>query len=198
MNLTEKQYQVYRFIREYIAGEGHPPTYREIQHAFSFKSVNSVEKHIAALKERGVLLSPGGPGRAVLMLAEQGEGTMMIPLLGGVAAGAPIEAIEWSETVEVPRAMLGKGEYFGLKVKGFSMVDDGILDGDLIIFKRQHTAENGQTVVALVDGEATVKRYYRKRDGIELCPANPAMSPIQVHGGDIRIQGIFAGLMRMR
>jgi repressor LexA len=198
MHLTEKQHQVYRFIREYIRGEGHPPTYREIQHAFGFKSVNSVEKYIAALKERGALLPPGKEGRPVLRLAEEGEGTLMIPLLGDVAAGPPIEAIEWSETVEVPRAMLGKGEYFGLKVKGYSMVDDGILDGDLIIFKRQHTAENGQTVVALVDGEATVKKYFRKPDGIELRPANPTMSPILVRGADFRIQGIFAGLMRMR
>jgi len=198
MNLTEKQHQVYLFIKGYIAREGHAPTFREIQHSFGFKSVNSVQKYIARLEEKGLLKPPEGHGRRLLTLTDIGEGSRAIPLLGNVAAGPPLEAIEWSETVEVPKAMLGSGEYFGLKVKGFSMVEDGILDGDVIVFKRQQTAENGQTVVALIDGEATVKRYYKRTFHIELQPANPAMSPLIIQKGDFSIQGIFAGLIRMR
>jgi repressor LexA len=129
-------------------------------------------------------------------LAEEGKGSVVIPLLGTVAAGKPIEAIEHRNSIEVPKEMLGTGEYFGLKVEGFSMVEDGILDKDIIIVKKQETAFNGQTVVALVNGNATVKKFYLKENCVELRPANPAMSSLFITNGDFRIQGIFVGLIR--
>jgi repressor LexA len=122
---------------------------------------------------------------------------MVLPLAGQVAAGSPIEAIEDNESVDVPEEMLGSGEYFALKVRGRSMVEEGIFDGDTIVVRRQTTAENGQTVVALLGGqEATVKKYYRRKDEVELRPANAAMSSIFVRKGEFEIQGVVVGLMR--
>jgi len=117
-------------------------------------------------------------------------------MAGLVAAGSPIEPVEQRETVDVPEEMLGSGEYFALKVTGNSMIEEGIFDGDTIVVRRQNTAENGQTVVALVNGEATVKKFYRRSGEIELRPANAAMTSILVRDDAFTIQGVVAGLMR--
>lgn len=196
MNLTDKEQRVYAFIERYIENEGYSPTFREIQEEFGFKSVNSVQKYVSQLQAKGMLrISQKGHKRSIA-LAETGEGTLVLPLLGIVAAGQPIEAIERQDTVEVPREMVGSGDYFGLKIQGFSMVEDGLLDGDILVVKRQATASNGQTVVALVDGEATVKKYFRHENSVELRPANPSMAPLFIRGGEFQIQGVFAGLLR--
>jgi repressor LexA len=120
-----------------------------------------------------------------------------IPLAGVVAAGVPIEPIPQTEMVEVPRSMVGRGETFALRVKGDSMRDEGILPGDVVVVRKQHTARNGQTVIALVNGEATIKIYRRTAQGIELVPANAALPPLVVTERDsFRIEGVVVGVIR--
>ncbi len=163
---------------------------------FGFKSIYSVQKHLAQLEAKGVIrIFEKGRKRSII-LDDEGKDSVTIPLAGTVAAGEPIEAIEQQDRIEVPKEMIRGGDYFGLRVKGSSMIDDGILDGDVIILRKQSTARNGETVVALVDGNATLKKFYRKGDKIELQPANRTMSTIIVHGGDFSIQGIVVGLNR--
>jgi len=196
MNLTDKQQAVYRYLREYIEGKGVPPTYDEIRRHFGFQSFQSVQKHLAQLETKGYIRIPERNKSRMITLVEHGGVTMVLPLAGRVAAGKPIEAIEERETVDVPEEMLGSGEYFALKVHGDSMVDEGIHDGDTIVVRKQATAENGQTVVALVEGEATVKKFFRRKDGVELRPANASMSSIFVRDGEFTIQGVVVGLLR--
>lgn len=196
MNLTEKQRGVYRYLREYIEAEGLSPTYDEIRRHFGFQSFQSVQKHLAQLERKGYIRIPERNRSRMITLVEHGGSTVVLQLAGVVAAGSPIEAIEQQENIDVPEEMLGSGDYFALKVRGNSMVDEGIVDGDTIVVRRQATAENGQTVVALVEGEATVKKFFRKQDGVELRPANPSMSSIFVREGEFAIQGVVVGLLR--
>jgi repressor LexA len=119
-----------------------------------------------------------------------------VPLLGEVAAGRPLEPFEQPEPTEIPPSLLRGGENFALRVRGDSMIDEGIHDGDIVIVRRQTTAENGQTVVAMVEGETTIKKYYRRGGRVELHPANPQVSPIVVEWGDLHIRGVVVGLIR--
>lgn len=208
--MTARQKEVYSFLREYIRENGTAPTYEEIRRHFGFRSYNSVFKHIRQLESRGFLASPGKHrkqafrltepelgGAALAATAAAAAAGVRLPLLGVVAAGQPIEALENRETIEVPESFLGSGEHFALRVRGDSMVEDGIHDGDILLVRRQESAENGQTVVALVDGsETTVKRFYRKGARVELRPANPAMKPLVVDGARVTIQGVVVGLIR--
>jgi repressor LexA len=196
MNLTEKQRSVYRFIREYMEARTVAPSYDEIRQYFGFASFQSVQKHLKQLERKGYIRMPGKNQKRGLTLVEMGGKTVLLPLSGMVAAGRPIEAVETPETVGVPEEMLGAGHYFALRVRGQSMIEEGIFDGDTIVVRSQASAESGQTVVALVDGEATVKKYYRWTDGVELRPANPEMDPIFVHEGEFAIRGVVVGLMR--
>ncbi len=197
MNLTEKQQAVYRYIERYMAEKGFAPSYDEIRLHFGYGSFRSVQKHLAQLERKGYIRMPGRNRKRAMTLVAHGRNTVTLPLAGRVAAGSPIEAIGDSETVDVPEEMLGSGEYFALKVRGNSMVEEGIFDGDTIVVRRQATAENGQTVVALIGGqEATVKKYYRRKDGVELRPANAAMSSLFLKTGEFGIQGVVVGLLR--
>ena len=198
MYLTARQKEIYEFIRDYIARKGEAPTYQEIGRALRIRSTNAVAKHLKTLETKGYLQSPWGNRKRALTLAEHGSPSLTLPLLGTVAAGKPIEPIEGSEKIEIPRSLLGGGENFALKVRGDSMIDDGIRDGDVVIVKRQATAANGQTVVALVDGEATVKRFYRHGRRVELRPANPALTPVFLEEGaaECEIRGVVIGLIR--
>jgi len=136
------------------------------------------------------------PGVVEVALQYIGQATQ-IPLVGIVAAGDPIEPIPQTERIEVPKSMLGKGETFALRVKGTSMRDDGILPGDVVVVQKQDTARNGQTVIALLNGEATIKTYHRKAGVIELHPANETMTPLIVNEADtFRIEGIVVGVIR--
>ena len=118
------------------------------------------------------------------------------PLLGRVAAGRPIEAVEDVSAIEIPPSMIGSGDHFVLQVKGDSMDEDGILDGDFVVVRKQPTAENGETVVALINNEATVKKYYKSEDQVELRPAHKGMEPLFVREGDLRIEGKVVGVVR--
>jgi repressor LexA len=135
------------------------------------------------------------PGMAELVLTTLG--TAQVQLAGVVAAGEPIEAIPQTERVEVPKSMIGRGETFALRVKGTSMKDEGIFPGDVVVVQKQATARNGQTVIALVNGEATIKTYHRKAGSVELRPANETMQPIVVKSTDtFQIEGIVVGVIR--
>jgi repressor LexA len=194
--LTEKQQAIYDYIRRFIADHGMAPSYEEIRKTFRFRSYNSVQKYLKKLEEKGVIRSPWGNRKRALELVDPGPLQVEIPLLGRVAAGRPIEAISNPETVEVPEALLRGEDHFALKVVGDSMVDDGIREGDIVIVKRQRDARNGQTVIALIGDDATIKQYHRRGPRIELRPANPRMRPILVNEGDIQIQGVVIGLIR--
>ncbi|MFQ5877199.1 MAG: transcriptional repressor LexA [Acidobacteriota bacterium] len=194
--LTERQRAVYEFIKGYIAARGIAPSYEEIRRAFRFRSYNSVQKHLKRLEEKGVLKSPWKNRKRALELVDPGPAAALLPLLGRVAAGRPIEAIPVPETVEVPEILLSEEDNFALRVVGDSMVEEGIRDGDIVIVKRQRDARNGQTVVALIGDDATIKQFYRRGGRVELRPANPRMRPIVVGEEDLQIQGIVIGLIR--
>jgi repressor LexA len=198
MSLTKKQKQVFDYICEYLDANGYSPTQMEIKDHFCFKSLGSVQDYIRYLKGSGHLQNDPNSVRGLKPVIEDtNDGSSLdIPLHGKVAAGNPIEAIEGTETVSVPASMIGTGNHFALTVNGESMIEDGILDGDLIIVKEKKHANNGETIVATINNEATVKRYYKKSKQIELHPANSSMSPIIVNDGDFQIKGILVGLYR--
>jgi len=198
--LTERQRDVLQFIESTVDTEGVAPTLREIAERFGFASTASAQKHVAQLERKGYLLRAKHQKRGLAVLAPtevDDQAGIEIPLLGSVAAGYPIESVAADETVAVPTAMLGSGEHYALRVRGESMIDEGILDGDMVIVQRRIQAMNGETVVALIGDEATLKRLYRHdADRIRLQPANPTMPPLIVPAADVRVQGIVVGLLR--
>lgn len=203
MNLTKKQKLVYDYIATYIKENGYSPSQTEIQEHFSFKSLGSVQDYIRYLTNAGYLMSEPNAVRGLILTHTDENAPSQreneIPLTGKVAAGKPIEAIENHNTLVVPPTMLKNGaDYFALEVEGLSMIEDGILEGDILVIKKQNEANQGDTVIALIDNEATVKRFYKKRGKVELHPANSTMKPIMVseQGGDFSIAGIVVGLLR--
>ncbi len=194
--ITPAQQKVFSFVRDYINRHGYSPSYEEVRRSLGFKSLNSVYKHLKQLEQRGYLKSPWNNGKRVLEIVSLSAGAAAIPFLGAVAAGTPIEAVETPESIEVPENFLGNGNNFALRVRGDSMIDDGIRDGDILIITRQPQAENGQTVVALVRGEATVKKFYLRGSQIELKPANSHMKPIFARAEEVEIVGVVMGLLR--
>ena len=196
MNLTRRQQEVYGFLKSYLEEYGTAPSYEEIRRQLRLSSLSTVRKHLKQLERKGYLRSPWMSQKRALSLVAHGRPSVSLPLLGAVAAGAPIEAVEVPDQVEVPESLLRGGECFALRVKGDSMIEDGIHDSDIILVKKQESAENGQTVVALIEGEATVKKFYRRGKQVELIPANPAMETMVVEAGKVKIQGVVIGLMR--
>lgn len=195
MNLTKRQKEILDFIRSYRAEHGISPTQREIREAFQLSSFGTVQKHLKRLEEKGALTREWNRSRGLAPRDEAVTGRG-VPLLGQVAAGRPIEPFPQEESIEVPASLLGKGEHFVLRVRGESMIDDGILDGDFVVVARREKAEIGQTVIALVRGEATLKRYYTDGQRIRLQPANSAMKPLTFDARDVTIQGVVTGLIR--
>ncbi len=195
MNLTKRQKEILDFIRSYRAEQGISPTQREIREAFQLASFGTVQKHLKRLEEKGALSREWNRSRGIAPTDEP-SAARGVPLLGSVAAGSPIEPFPQEESIEVPASLLGKGEHFVLRVRGESMIDDGILDGDFVVVARREKAEIGQTVIALVRGEATLKRYYNEGHRIRLQPANTAMKPLTFDARDVTIQGVVTGLIR--
>ncbi len=194
--ITPKQKKVLDYIRTFTDGSGYCPSQREIADRFGFKSLGTVQNYLVRLERNGFLKRRWNAKRALEMVEVESAGAEL-PLVGAVAAGRPIEAIETPDVVEVPQSMLGRGENFVLNVEGDSMIGEGILNGDLIVVTKRAEAQNGQTVVAIVDGEATVKIFYRAGDKVELRPANPEYETLVVDGGhDFRIEGIVVGVIR--
>ena len=197
MYLTTKQREVYEFIKGYIDTHDISPSYEEIRDHFGFRSVSTVFDHVRMLERKGVLLRGASNQKRALQLVSFGRRSVTIPLVATVAAGSPLEVYEIEESIDVPEEMLGGGDNVALKVRGSSMIDSGIFDGDIVIVKRQSTAENGQIVVALVDGAATIKRIYYHRDRVELRASNPEMQPIFLTGEQsLEIYGILVGMYR--
>ena len=194
--VTPKQKRMLDFIERYQQREGYPPSQQEIARAFGFRSLGTVQNYLVRLEREGCLARDWNARRGLRLRRPQPEGREL-PLAGTVAAGKPIEAIETPDHIEVPAWMVGDGDNFVLRVRGDSMIGDGILDGDLVVVRKQVTAETGQTVVALLDGEATVKRLVRRAGRVELHPANPAMTPLVVEDGEtFRIEGVVVGVIR--
>jgi repressor LexA len=193
---TPKQKRMLDFIRSFTGANGYAPSQREIADHFGYSSLGTVQNFLVRLERLGLLKREWNAKRALAPLEPKAVGTEL-PLVGRVAAGLPIESVETPETLEVPPTMLGRGENFVLRVSGDSMIGEGILDGDYLVVKKASQAFNGQTVVALVDGEATVKNYYRRSDAIELRAANPAYEDILV-GPDkqFSLEGIVVGVIR--
>ncbi len=195
--LTRRQKEVLDFVSRHIDRHGIAPTLHEIGRHLKLASVATVHKHLRRLEEKGAVrrLTHQSRALAVVPAPEKAAGAR-IPLLGTVAAGAPIEPIEVPGTITVPEELLGRGETFALRVRGDSMIDDGIHDGDVVIVEARRDATNGATVVALVGGEATVKRFYRRRGRIHLEPANARMEPIVARAEDVEIRGVVVALLR--
>lgn len=195
MALTKKQKEVLDYITDYVRENSFSPTQKEIQENFGFKSLGSVQDYIKYLTTGGYLQNDSHSVRG-LMPATVQQNTEEIPLLGSVAAGVPIEAIENTDMISVPTHMLGRGTHYALRVRGESMIEEGILSGDVAIIKQQTQAENGQIVVAVIDNETTLKRFYKKAKQIELHPANKTMKPIIVKDRECEIRGLLVGLIR--
>jgi repressor LexA len=195
MNLTKRQKEILDFIRDYRETNGISPTQREIREKFQLSSFGTVQKHLKRLEEKGALSRQWNRSRGISP-AEPKITAREIPLLGAVAAGRPIEPFPDEDTIEVPASLLGRGEHFVLRVRGDSMVDDGIRDGDYVVVSKRSSAQNGQTVVALIRGEATLKRYYAEGSRVRLQPANVAMKPLTIDARDVTVQGVVTGLIR--
>jgi repressor LexA len=194
--LTPKQQRIFDYIARHIEERGYAPSQQEIAKAFGFRSLGTVQNYLVRLEREG-LLNRDWNARRGLQLRTARERGLKLPLAGTVAAGRPIEAIETADSIEVPPAMVGNGEHFVLRVAGDSMIEDGILDGDYVVVRKQTGADHGQTVVALLGNEATVKRLHRRGRHIELHPANPAMAPIVIQDPEhFRIEGIVVGVIR--
>jgi repressor LexA len=199
MALTRRQREIYDFVREFIEARGYSPSLEEIGKRFGLSSVATVHKHVQHLVEKGWLRKGWNRSRSVEPIAADRDGAALaLPLLGTVAAGAPIEAIEQSgDFVTVPREMVGRGETYVLRVRGDSMIEDHIQDGDYVVVESRTEARNGETVVALVRGEeATLKKFYRRGPKVVLEPANQALRPIEVPAREVQVRGVVRGLLR--
>lgn len=201
-DLTPRQRETLEWIKEFIRSNGMPPTVREIGGAFGIKS-SSVFDLLKALERKGSLRR-GDRGARSLIVEGSTErrgsvgGIVEVAVVGRVPAGQPVEAIEHDcGTVAVSEEILCGGEAYALKVEGSSMVEAGVLDGDYVIVRKQETADDGDIVVALIQNEATLKRFFRERTGVRLEPANREMARIQVTSGEFRIQGKVVGVVRI-
>ena len=200
MALTRRQREIFDFISAFVEEQGYSPSLEEIATQFGLSSVATVHRHVQHLVEKGLLRKAWNRSRSLEPVPQEEDepGLTMLPLVGTVAAGAPIEAIEVHERIAVPADMAGRpGECFVLRVRGDSMIEDQICNGDLVVIEKRDQARNGQTVVALIDGsDATLKRFYQNGSKVKLVPANHTMDPIEVNAEQVTIRGIVRGLMR--
>jgi repressor LexA len=198
--LTDRQREILDFISRSIAKRGYPPTLREIGSHFGIKSTNGVNDHLRALEKKGYLHREDLKSRALRPIVSTGQ-TIEVPILGRVAAGQPLLATRnYEDTVKVDRFFIGQNrEVFALRVKGESMIEDGIFDGDYVFVRKQLQANAGETVVVMIEDEATVKRFYPEGETLRFQPANSAMQPIIVRKRDfksVNILGVVIGIYR--
>lgn len=193
MHLTKRQREIYEYLKEHIHSKGYAPSIVETGKYFQLSSPATVHKHLAHLEKKGLIKKQHNLSRAIEVVEES---VREYPMLGHIAAGKPIEVMDHREMMALlPDA--GDKDIFVLKVKGNSMIEDHIQDGDYVIVERRNVAENGETVVALIDNDqATLKRFYREKDRVRLQPAHPDMKPIIVREGDFAIQGVVIGVLR--
>ncbi|HLL75410.1 MAG TPA: transcriptional repressor LexA [Pyrinomonadaceae bacterium] len=201
---TQRQKEIFDYIRRFIDRHGYEPSYAQIARHFGISSKATIAKHIEALEKRGLVARKHANGSFALSVNVEdapAEGTCEVPLLGRVAAGQPLDAVnEAGESIAVPRFLIGRTrpeQVYALRVSGDSMIDEHICDGDIALIENRTEARDGEIVVALVEGaRATLKRLYRYGREIELRPANSHLSPIRVPAMQVQVQGIFRGLLR--
>ncbi len=202
MALTRRQRQVYDFIAGFVQSHGYSPSFEEVGKGLGLSSLATVHKHISNLEKKGLLRRDYNRSRSIDVLPPRGRlkqmmsAPLVLPLLGRIAAGRPIEAVENPETISL-QDFTGTKDVFVLQVRGDSMQDEAILDGDYVLVEKTQTARDGEIVVALVDGmESTLKRFYKEGDHIRLQPSNAAMQPIMVPAAGVQLQGRVIGVLR--
>ena len=200
---TQRQKEILDFITRFLERHGYVPSYTQIARQFGVKSRATIAKHIAALERRGLLTREHEDGFALNVKVEDTSSDSLceVKLLGRVAAGAPLEVVDYEERIPVPRFLLGRvkpDRVYALRVKGDSMIDEHICDGDIALIENRTDARDGEIVVALLieENQATLKRLYRRGPNIELQPANSQLQPLTVPANQVRVQGIFRGLLR--
>jgi repressor LexA len=199
MHLTRRQKEILDFLGTHIEEKGYAPTIEEIGDKFGLRSLATVHKHLSNLQDKGLIKRAWNRSRALELVPTQVRvQAVELPLLGRVAAGSPIEAIQSTETIFVPEDMVGRGRTYVLQVKGESMIEEQIRDGDYVIVEDRTVARDGEMVIALLGGEnVTLKKLYREPAGrLRLQPANSQMEPILVNAEDVRIQGVVIGVLR--
>jgi repressor LexA len=198
--MTKRQREILNYLSAYAEENGYAPSFEEIARQFNYNSLATVHEHLSNLERKGYIRRAFNESRAIEILPSDAmPRAVELPLLGSVAAGLPIEAIEVDETVHVPENLVRRpGGHYVLRVRGNSMIDEQIRDGDFVVINERRSVDDGETVIALIDNSAaTVKKFYRERDGrIRLQPANDTMTPIYVHENDVTIQGVVVGVMR--
>jgi len=196
MSMTRRQQEILAFVKDFLTQNGYSPTLEEIAHHFGITSLNGVYKHLKSLEQRGLIRRLSNQARSIQVI-DKTTTAATLPLLGRVAAGRPVEAVNAPEEICVPQTFLtGKSNYV-LRVNGDSMIDEQIRDGDYVVMEQREQANNGEIVIALVDGEnATLKKYYREGQQIRLQPANERLDPILLDESRVRVQGVVVGLMR--
>ena len=197
--LTKRQSQVYDFIEKFVETNDYAPSLEEIAKHFKLSAVSTIHYHVSQLVQKGYLSRRWNANRSLEVVGHESSSlNLVVPLLGVIAAGRPIEAIEQEETIELPPSLVGRKDTYVLRVKGDSMIEEHIRDGDYVVVERRDTADAGETVVALLNGnEATLKKFYREKGGkIRLQPANPAMAPIYCKEEECQIQGVVVAILR--
>ena len=196
--LTKRQRQILDYLQDFIEQHGYAPSLEEVGRRFGLSSLATVHKHLTNLQEKGFIKRAWNRSRSVELVPKPaGSRVLELPLLGYVAAGAPIEAVSSSESIAVPENFIGRGETYVLRVRGDSMIDEQIRDGDMVIVENRKTADNGEMVIALLRGsDVTLKKFYRDNGRVRLQPANPALQPIFVDAAQVKIQGVVVGVMR--
>ncbi len=197
MYLTKRQKEILDFVREHVGRHGYAPTLQEIGAHFGLSSPATVYKHVEQLVQKGYLRKAPHQGRGIQLVDPEPVRTVEVPLLGQVAAGRPIEAVAEAEAINLPPDFVGRKPTYVLRVRGSSMIDEQIRDGDYVIVEDRTNAENGETVIALLRGEeVTLKKFYRHGAQIRLQPANPAVEALVLDEENVRIQGVVIGIMR--
>jgi repressor LexA len=200
MSLTKRQREILTYLSTYTEENGYAPSFEEIAAQFNYSSLATVHEHLSNLERKSYIKRKYNESRGIEILpSDIFPRSVELPMLGMVAAGFPIEAVSHHETVSVPDTFVRRsGNHYVLTVRGNSMIDEHICDGDFVVVNDRQSVDNGETVIALIDGtSATVKKLYRERDGrIRLQPANETMEPIYVHENDLAIQGVVVGVMR--
>jgi repressor LexA len=200
MPLTKRQREILSFLGSYDEANGYAPSFEEIAEQFNYNSLATVHEHLTNLERKGYIRRHYNESRAIEILpSDANPRAVELPLMGLVAAGVPIEAITANETVAVPDDFVRRsGGHYVLRVRGNSMIDEQIRDGDFVVVNERRSVDNGEMVIAMLHGaSATVKKFYRERDGrIRLQPANDTMDPTYVHENDISIQGVVVGVLR--
>jgi repressor LexA len=197
--LTKRQREILDYLNEFIQQHGYAPSLEEVGRRFNLSSLATVHKHLTNLQEKGFIRRAWNRSRSVELLPSRSGGRAVeLPMLGYVAAGMPIEAVATSESIAVPETLVsGKRDTYVLRVRGDSMIDEQIRDGDWVVVEDRRAADNGEMVIALVSGQdATLKKFYKEGGRVRLQPANPTMEPIVVDPDAVQIQGVVVGVMR--